>query len=77
MRWRELGTGFGRERENLDSDITAKVTSGKNHEDESADAESRDGRARSSSEVSVMETRAKGFYRLRRNMGQPISGRNS
>ena len=51
---------LGRERENLDSDVKAKVTSGKNHEDKSADVESRGGRTRSSNEVSVMEIERRG-----------------
>ena len=59
-RRREAQPGFGTERENLCPDGKGEITSGSNREDQSTDAEHRDGAARSSDEGSVMGLERRG-----------------
>src|ERR1700694_2977665 len=59
-RRREAQPGSCMERENLCSDVKGEVASGSNREDQSTDAERRDGAARSSDEGSVMGLERRG-----------------
>ena len=59
-RRREVQSGSCAERENLSPDGKGEITSGSNREDQSTDAEHRDGTAHSSDEGSVMGLERRG-----------------
>src|SRR6266545_2472863 len=59
-RRREAQPGSCTERENLSSDAKGEIASGSNREDQSTEAEHRDGAARSRDEGSVMELDRRG-----------------
>jgi len=59
-RRREVQSGSCTERENLCPDGKGEITSGSNREDQSTDAEHRDGTAHSSDEGSVMGPERRG-----------------
>lgn len=75
-RWREFGTGSGRERENLNPDAKAKVTSGKTTRTKVPTQDSGTEEPVVAFKVSVMEMNAKGFYRLKETWDTHEDGRN-